>query len=64
MDGVKLCGHSPYGYVAYINNQRIEFATESELYEWIGDNDYGFKYNIQVCILGDNRRTQNANKVI
>ena len=39
---IKRCGYSPYSYVAYINNQYLEFATESELDEWIGENDYGF----------------------
>lgn len=39
---IKRCGYSPYGYIVYINNQRLEFATESELNEWIGECDYGF----------------------
>ena len=59
MNGIKRCGYSPYGYIVYINNQRLEFATESELDEWIGDNDYGFTGDIQICLLGCNRRTKN-----
>lgn len=43
---IKRCGYSPYGYVAYINNRRLEFATESELNEWIGECDYGFIYDV------------------
>ena len=39
---IKRCGYTPYGYKAYINNQHMEFATESEFDEWIGDNDYGY----------------------
>ena len=34
---IKRCGYSPYGYIVYINNQRLEFATESEFEEWIGE---------------------------
>ena len=37
MNGIKRCGYSPYGYIVYINNQRLEFATESEFDEWIGE---------------------------
>lgn len=54
---IKLRGYTPYGYMANINNQTIEFATESEMKEWIGDVDYGFTNDVQVCVLGNNRRT-------
>ena len=39
---IKRCGYSPYGYIVYINNRRLEFATESEFDEWIGECNYGF----------------------
>jgi hypothetical protein len=39
---IKRCGYSPYGYIVYINNQRLEFATESEFDEWIREYNYGF----------------------
>ena len=61
MNGIKRCGYTPYGYKAYINNRHMEFATESELDEYIGEHDYGFIYDVQVCILGSDRRTQNNN---
>ena len=62
--GIKRCGYTPYGYGARINNRLIEFATESELDEWIGEDDYGFKYDVQICLLGSNRRTKNADEII
>lgn len=43
--GIKRCGYTPYGYGARINNRLIEFATESELDEWIGEDNYGFIYD-------------------
>ena len=49
---IKRCGYTPYGYKACINNRSMEFATESELDEWIGENDYGFIDNIQIRLLG------------
>ena len=39
---IKRCGYSPYGYIVYINNRRLEFATEFEFDEWIGEYNYGF----------------------
>lgn len=41
MNGSRRCGYSSYGYVVRISNRYLEFATESEFDEWIGDNDYG-----------------------
>ena len=41
-NGSRRCGYSPYGYVVRIGNRHLEFATESEFDEWIGDNDYGY----------------------
>ena len=59
MIGIKRCGYTPYGYGVRINNRLIEFATESELDEWIGEDDYGFIYDTQVCILGSNKSFRN-----
>lgn len=64
MIGIKRCGYSPYGYVANINNRHLEFATESELDEWIGEDNYGFTDDVQVCLLGCDRRIKNINEVI
>lgn len=43
---IKRCGYSPYGYIVYINNRRLEFATESEFDEWIGEYNYGFIFDV------------------
>ena len=64
MIGIKRCGYTPYGYGVRINNRLIEFATESELDEWIGEDDYGLTDDVQVCLLGCDRRTKNVNEVI
>lgn len=64
MIGIKRCGYTPYGYGVRINNRLVEFATESELDEWIGEDDYGFTDDVQVCLLGCNRRTKNINEII
>lgn len=61
MIGIKRCGYTPYGYGARINNRLIEFATESELDEWIGEDSYGFTNDVQVCLLGCDRRIKNIN---
>jgi hypothetical protein len=61
MIGIKRCGYTPYGYGVRINNRLIEFATESELDEWIGEDDYGFTNDVQVCLLGCDRRIKNIN---
>lgn len=42
MNGIKRCGYTPYGYVIYINNRRLEFATESEADEYILEVENGF----------------------
>ena len=47
---IKLRGYTPYGYMADINNQTIEFATESELEEYISGDNYESEYGVQVCI--------------
>lgn len=56
MMNIKLRGYTPYGYLVDINNRTLEFATEFELDEWIGENDYGFTDDIQICILGSDKR--------
>ena len=43
---IKRCGYTPYGYKAYINNRQIEFATESELNEYIKECNNGFMSTI------------------
>ena len=62
--GIKRCGYTPYGYGVRINNRLIEFATESELDEWIGEDDYGLIDNLQICLLGGNKRNKNDNNSI
>lgn len=47
---IKLRGYTPYGYMADVNNQTIEFATESELEEYISGDNYESEYGVQVCI--------------
>ena len=64
MIGIKRCGYTPYGYGAHVNNRLMEFATESELDEWMGENDYGFIDNLQICLLGGNKRNKNNNNFI
>ena len=64
MIGIKRCGYTPYGYGARINNRLIEFATESELDEWIGEDDYGLINNLPICLLGGNKRNKNNNNFI
>ena len=61
MMNIKLRGYTSYGYLADINNRILEFATETELKEWIGEYKYGTEYNNGVCILGSDRRNSNAN---
>lgn len=46
MKKIKRCGYTPYGYKAYINNRQIEFATESELDEYIKEHNNGFIYDV------------------
>ena len=51
---IKLRGYTPYGYMADINNQTIEFATESELDEYVEEINYertNKRFN-KICILG------------
>ena len=51
---IKLRGYTPYGYMADINNQTIEFATESELKEYVEEINYERtnKRINEICILG------------
>lgn len=46
MDGIKRCGYTPYGYVIYINNRRLEFATETEADEYILEVENGFDEDV------------------
>jgi hypothetical protein len=58
---IRLRGYTSYGYMADINNQTIEFATESDMKEWIGDNDYGHDNVIRICLSRSNRKNFNLN---
>ena len=64
MNGIKRCGYTPYGYKARINNRSMEFATEDELDEYIKEINYGFTDDVQICLLGCDRRIKNINEVI
>lgn len=46
MDGIKRCGYTPYGYIIYINNRRLEFATETEADEYILEVENGFDEDV------------------
>ena len=51
MGGVNLKGYTPYGYGVEIQNQFMEFATESDMIEWLKENGYEYDddTDIQVC---------------
>ena len=46
---IKLRGYTPYGYMADVNNQTMEFATENELEEYISGDNYEKTENVQIC---------------
>lgn len=46
MNGIKRCGYTPYGYIIYINNRRLEFATETEADEYILEVENGFDEDV------------------
>ena len=52
MDGVKIKrrGYTPYGYLIEIDNQVLEFATETEADEYImeveNELDFGFRKSL------------------
>lgn len=51
MNGVNLKGYTPYGYGAEIQNRFMEFATESDMIEWLKENGYEYddETDVQVC---------------
>ena len=51
MNGVNLKGYTPYGYGAEIQNQFMEFTTESDMTEWLKENGYEYddETDVQVC---------------
>ena len=59
MMNIKLRGYTPYGYLVDINNRTLEFATESDMREWIGDGDYGHDNIIRICLSGRNGKDFN-----
>ena len=46
---IKLRGYTPYGYMADVNNQTMEFATENELEEYISGDNYETKNAVEIC---------------